>query len=90
MKFKDKMKALERLKEFGIRDEKQLATANFEELIKMPGVSVPELKVIAEIKKNTKSNKLLKYLLEDDEERRKADDEEQSIEGTSGENGQTV
>lgn len=89
MKFKDKLKALERLKEFGIRDEKQLAAANFEELIKMPGVSVPELKVIAAIKKNTKSNKLLKYLLEDDEEGRKSD-EERNNEGTAGEYGPPV
>lgn len=75
MKFKDKMKALERLKDSGIRDEKQLSSINFEELIKLPGISVAELKVMAEIKKNTKSGRLLKYLLEDDKEERKVTDD---------------
>lgn len=67
MKLQQKIKAMEKLKAAGIKDEKQLAAVGFETLIKLPGISIPELNVIAEIKKNVKTNHLFSYLLETDE-----------------------
>lgn len=67
MKLQQKIKAMEKLKAAGIKDEKQLAAVEFETLIKLPGISIQELNVIAEIKKNVKANHLFSYLLETEE-----------------------
>lgn len=63
---KNKLKALQLLKKAGIDDEKKLAAIDFEEIIKMPGMNMKELTLIAEIKKNVKNNRLYSYLMKEE------------------------
>lgn len=66
MSIQQKFKALERLKSSGIDDEKKLQNLDMDMILEIKGITVSELKVISEIKKNVKANRLFSYLLEEE------------------------
>lgn len=73
---KDKIRALEKLKSAGITDENKLKNLKLETLINVPGITIQDIKIITEIKQNTKN--LYNYLLKEEEERSKYEpDDEQ-------------
>ena len=67
VRFNNKTAALKRLKEAGIKDEKDLQAADLDILLSIHNISIQELKILSDMKKAIKRNQLLKYLLEEEE-----------------------
>ena len=67
VRFNNKIAALKRLKEAGIKDEKYLQAADLEILLSIQNITVQELKILSDMKKSIKKNQLLKYLLEEED-----------------------
>lgn len=67
VRFTNKIAALKRLKEAGIKDEKDLQAADLDIFLSIHNISIQELKILSDMKKAIKRNQLLKYLLEEEE-----------------------
>lgn len=66
IKFNHKINAIKKLKDIGVKDEKELMSAAFDRFLTAPGISIPELIVMSEIKKAVKQGKLLAYLMKEE------------------------
>ena len=60
--FQQKIKVLTKLVDSGYDTEKKLQQLNTEGILKIPGITIPEISIILELQKHTKSNKLFSYL----------------------------
>ena len=60
--FSQKIKVLEKLFASGYRTEKELQLISVENMLGIPGITIPDLNIIVEIQKNTKANRLFSYL----------------------------
>lgn len=60
--FSQKIKVLEKLFVSGYRTEKELQLISVENMLGIPGITIPDLNVIVELQKNTKTNRLFSYL----------------------------
>lgn len=76
VKLNHKIATIKKLKEIGIKDEKDLQAADFDLLLSVPGISIQELKIMSEMKKAVKQNRLLSYLMKEDCENDNQRDEE--------------
>lgn len=60
--FQQKIKVLTKLVDSGYDTEKKLQQLNTEGILKISGITIPEISIILELKKQTKANKLFSYL----------------------------
>lgn len=60
--FQQKIKVLTKIVDSGYDTEKKLQQLNTEGILKILGITIPEISVILELQKQTKSNKLFSYL----------------------------
>ena len=60
--FQNKVKVLNKLFDSGCDTEKKLQQLDMEAILKMPNITIPDMGVIMELQKNTKSGKLFSYL----------------------------
>ena len=60
--FKQKIKIMDKLFESGCRTERELMALGFEEILGIPGITIPEMTIITELQKNVKKGKLWSYL----------------------------
>ena len=58
----NKMKVLSKLFSAGCNTEKQLQDLKMEDILSIPGITVPEMKEITEIQKQVKNRSLFSYL----------------------------
>ena len=58
----NKMKVLSKLFSAGCNTEKQLQDLKMEDILSIPGITVPEMKEITEIQKQVKNKTLFSYL----------------------------
>lgn len=65
--FSQKVKVITKLIDSGYVNEKKLQQLNIEGILKIPGITIPEMTIILEIQKQTKANKLYSYLSGHDE-----------------------
>lgn len=59
---KQKTKLLSKLFDSGINTEKKLQQLDMERILKISGITIPEMNLIIELQKQTKANKLFSYL----------------------------
>ena len=64
----NKMKVLSKLFSAGCNTEKQLQDLKMEDILSIPGITVPEMKEITEIQKQVKNKTLFSYLGGDSDE----------------------
>lgn len=57
-----KTKLLSKLFDSGINTEKKLQQLDMERILKISGITIPEMNLIIELQKQTKANKLFSYL----------------------------
>lgn len=57
-----KVKVLNKLFEANCRTEKDLQGLSMENVLKIPGITIPDMNIIMELQKQTKANKLFTYL----------------------------
>ena len=57
-----KTKLLSKLIDSGINTEKKLQQLDMERILKITGITIPEMNLIIELQKQTKANKLYSYL----------------------------
>lgn len=57
-----KIKVLNKLFESGCDTEKKLQQMDMETILKIPNITIPDMSVIMELQKQTKSGKLFSYL----------------------------
>ena len=57
-----KIKVLTKLYDAGCNTEEQLQKLKMEDILNIPGITVPEMKEITEIQKQVKNKKLFSYL----------------------------
>ena len=57
-----KTKLLSKLFDSGINTEKKLQQLDMERILKITGITIPEMNLIIELQKQTKANKLYSYL----------------------------
>lgn len=57
-----KIKVLGKLFEANCKTEKELQSLDMEKILKIPGISIPDMSVIMELQKQVKSGKLYSYL----------------------------
>lgn len=60
--FSQKIKVLEKLFVTGYRTEKELQLISVENMLGIPGITIPDLHIIVELQKNAKANRLFSYL----------------------------
>lgn len=60
--FQQKIKVLTKLVDSGYDTEKKLQQLNTEGILKISGITIPEISIILELQKQTKANKLFSYL----------------------------
>ena len=60
--FQNKVKVLNKLFDSGCDTEKKLQQLDMEAILKIPNITIPDMGVIMELQKNTKSCNLLSYL----------------------------
>lgn len=60
--FQNKVKVLNKLFDSGCDTEKKLQQLDMESILKIPNITIPDMGVIMELQKNTKSGKLFSYL----------------------------
>lgn len=66
--FPQKIKVMSKLYEGGCKTEKDLQTLELAEMLKIPGITVPELTIITELQKGVKTHTLYSYLGGDENE----------------------
>ena len=59
---RQKTKLLSKLFDSGINTEKKLQQLDMERILKISGITIPEMNLIIELQKQTKANKLFSYL----------------------------
>lgn len=59
-------KALNKVIDAGYRSEKQVLGMTTQEMIDLPGISIPEVGMILELQKAIKSNRVVSYLAGED------------------------
>lgn len=64
MTFNQKISVIKKLNSAGIYEEKKLLATDLEALLEIPGITIADLKIVAEIKKAVKGNKLFSLLSE--------------------------
>ena len=57
-----KVKVLGKLYENGCLNEKDLQALNMESILKIPGITIPDMTIILELQKETKASRLFSYL----------------------------
>ena len=57
-----KVKVLNKLFDAKCRTEKELQALDMESILKIPGITIPDMSLILELQKQTKANKLFSYL----------------------------
>lgn len=62
MTLQQKIKVLNKLFESGCDTEKKLQQLDMEAILKIPNITIPDMSVIMELQKQTKSGKLFSYL----------------------------
>ena len=69
--FQQKVKVLEKLFKNGCTSEKKLQALGMETILQISGITVPDMRIILELQKQDKANKLFSYLGggENDEQR---------------------
>ncbi len=60
--FQNKVKVLNKLFESGCDTEKKLQQLDMETILKIPNITIPDMTLIMELQKQTKSGKLFSYL----------------------------
>lgn len=60
--FQQKMRVMNKLFSIGCDTEKKLQQLTIEDILRIPSVTIPDMNIILEIQKQTKSNKLFCYL----------------------------
>ena len=60
--FQNKVKVLNKLYDSGCDTEKKLQQLDMESILKIPGITIPDMSLIIELQKQTKVNKLFSYL----------------------------
>lgn len=60
--FQQKVKVLNKLFDSGCNTEKKLQQLDMESILKIPGITIPDMTIIMELQKQTKANKLFSYL----------------------------
>ena len=60
--FQNKVKVLNKLFDSGCDTEKKLQQLDMECILKIPGITIPDMSLIIELQKQTKVNKLFSYL----------------------------
>lgn len=60
--YQQKTKLLSKLFDAGCNTEKQLQQLDMESILKIPGITIPDMSLIIELKKQTKANKLFSFL----------------------------
>ena len=60
--FQQKIKVLTKLVDSGYDTEKKLQQLNTEGILKISGITIPEISIILELQKQTKASKLFSYL----------------------------
>ena len=60
--FQQKTKLLTKLFDAGCNTEKKLQQLDMESILKIPGITIPDMSLIIELQKQTKANKLFSYL----------------------------
>lgn len=58
--FQQKTKLLTKLFDAGCNTEKKLQQLDMESILKIPGITIPDMSLIIEFQKQTKANKLLR------------------------------
>jgi len=61
-KYQQKLKVMNKLFESGCGTEKELQEMSLEKILAIPGITVQDMGVIVELKKNVKDNHLFSYL----------------------------
>ena len=61
-KFQQKTKLLTKLFDAGCNTEKKLQQLDMESILKIPGITIPDMSLIIELQMQTKANKLFSYL----------------------------
>ena len=59
---KDKVKVMNKLFEAGCDTEKKLQQLDMEGILKIPNITIPDMNIILELQKQTKTNRLFAYL----------------------------
>ena len=57
-----KVKVLAKLYDSGCKTEKDLRALSLQSILKIPGITIPDMSLIIELQKQTKANKLFSYL----------------------------
>lgn len=57
-----KVKVLGKLFDSGCKTEKDLQAISMEDILQIPGIKISDMKIILEIQKQTKANKLFAFL----------------------------
>lgn len=57
-----KVKVLQKLFDNKVNTEKELQALDLERLLKIPNISIADIKIIVDIQKQSKANKLFSYL----------------------------
>lgn len=60
--FQQKTKLMANLFDSGCNTEKKLQQLDMESILKIPGITIPDMALIIELQKETKVNKLFSYL----------------------------
>lgn len=60
--FQNKVKVLNKLFDSGCDTEKKLQQLDMEAILKIPNITIPDMTLIMELQKQTKSGKLFSYL----------------------------
>ena len=60
--FQQKTKLLTKLFDAGCNTEKKLQQLDMESILKISGITIPEMSLILELQKQTKANKLFSFL----------------------------
>ena len=60
--FQQKTKLLTKLFDAGCNTEKKLQQLDMESILRIPGITIPDMSLIIELQKQTKANKLFSYL----------------------------
>lgn len=60
--FQQKVKVLNKLFDYGCNTEKKLQQLDMENILKIPNITIPDMTIIMELQKQTKTNKLFSFL----------------------------
>lgn len=60
--YQQKTKLLSKLFDAGCNTEKQLQQLDMESILKIPGITIPDMSLFIELQKQTKANKLFSFL----------------------------